>query len=313
MSNSKGGNKRVRSAEDSKATASVDSSNSVHHDVDASAALAPSDVPGATSTSPPRQAPVDAAQAIAIQPMSPASNRERFHASCMPNTISCDLSTVSTQAGLKFSFSGIVLVVYPASSNPLRRHILLGDGRGTVGVTVWNNQVNVFSSQSVGQLAQFTKVALSCHNNTRGLVLNKESTVVIMCETTVAHHFASIWWQSLRLAPVVQAIFFHDTVDNAIVNIAGIIGSVTKEDKTVRNAPMSLLTVRIVDRSGVIMVRSWSHSDQIFKNFIDKPMMIRRVRVSSFANCKIGELLDGTGSEFITDFDCIDLIKFWSE
>ena len=306
----KGANKRARPAEESKVSSPIDVAISLEPDVNAAATMKPSVVPGATSSSPPRRDPAVEAQVQPIQPMSPASNRDRFHASCMPNTISCDLSTVSTQAGLKFSFAGNVLVVYPASNNPLRRHVLLGDGRGTVGVTVWNTQVSVFSSKSVGQLAQFTKVALSCHNNTRGLVLNKESTVTI---ATVAQHFASIWWHSLRLAPVVQAIFFHDTADNAIVNIAGIIGSVTKEDKTVRNAPMSLLTVRIVDRTGVIMVRSWTHSDEIFTNFVDKPMMIRRVRVSSFANCKVGELLDGDGSEFITDFEGGDLVKFWSE
>ena len=300
----------MRSAEDSKATASVDSSNTDHHDVDASATLAPSVVPGATSPSPPRQDPVDAAQAIAIQPMSPASNRERFHASCMPNTISCDLSTVSTQAGLKFSFAGIVLVVYPAASNPVRRHVLLGDGRGIVGVTVWNTQVSAFSSKSVGNLAQFTKVALTCHNNTRGLVLNKESAVTL---ATASQHFASMWWQSLLLAPPVQAIFFHDTADNSIVNVAGIIGSVTKEDKTVRNAPASLLTVRLVDRTGVIMVRSWTHSHVIFEDWLDKPILIRRVRVTAFANIKIGELLDGDGSHFEREFDNHDLIKFWAE
>ena len=308
--NTKGANKRTRPAEDRKESSPNDGAIPLDPDVNATVTLKPSEVPGASSASPPRNDPDNEAQDKPNLPMSPASNRDRFHASCMPNTISCDLSTVSTQAGLKFSFAGIVLVVYPAASNPVRRHVLLGDGRGIVGVTVWNTQVSAFSSKSVGNLAQFTKVALTCHNNTRGLVLNKESTVTI---ATVAQHFASIWWQSLRLAPVVQAIFFHDTADNAIVNISGIVGSVTKEDKTVRNAPMSLLTVRIVDRTGVIMVRSWSHSDEIFTPFIDKPMMIRRVRVSSFANCKIGELLDGDGSEFITDFECGDLIKFWSE
>jgi hypothetical protein len=270
-------------------------------------------VPNATTASPSRpenEDPTDAESLAVVLPKSPASNRERFHASCMPNTITCDLSTVSTQTGLKFSFSGIVLVVYPASNNPLRRHILLGDGRGTVGVTVWHTQVGMFSSQTVGQLAQFTKVALTSYNNTRGLVLNKESTLTL---ATTSQHFASMWWQSLRLAPPVQAIFFHDTAENSIVNVAGIIGSVTKEDKTVRNAPTSLLTVRLVDRTGVIMLRSWTHSEVIFEDWLDKPMLIRRVRVTAFANVKVGELLDGDGSHFEKEFDNHDLIKFWAE
>ena len=77
---------------------------------------------------------------------------------------------------------------------------------------------------------------------------------------------------------------------------------------------MSLLTVRLVDRTGVIMVRSWTHSAEFFQSYVDKPMLIRRVRVTAFANCKIGELLDGDGSEFLTAFDnSEDLSKFWSE
>ncbi len=262
--------------------------------------------------SPPHQEASTQNDQVAVQPMSPASNRERFHASCMPNIISCDLSTVSTQAGLKFSFVAIVLVVYPASNNPLRRHVLLGDGRGVVGITVWNANVNIFSSQTVGQLVNFTKVAMTVHNNTRGLVLNKESTIHI-AQSPV--HFASVWWQSLRSASPLQAIFFHDATENSIVNVAGILGSVTKEEKTVRNAPMSLLTLRLVDRSGVVMVRSWTHSDATFMDWIDKPLLIKRIRVTAFANCKIGELLDGgDGSLFETQFEnSADLVKFWSE
>jgi hypothetical protein len=304
--------KKSRPAADGSAELSIDFRKSpVHVAIANAASMQTKGVANTSSSSPPRLNASDQAMVAAVQPMSPASNRDRFHASCMPNTISCDLSTVSTQAGLKFSFAGIVLVVYPASNNPLRRHILLGDGRGTVGVTVWNTNVGLFSSKSVGQLAQFTKLAMTCHNNTRGLVLNKESTVTL---SVAPQHFASIWWMSLRLAPAVQAIFFHDTADNTIVNVAGIIGSVTKEDKTVKNAPMSLLTVRLVDRTGVIMVRSWTHSAEFFQSYVDKPMLIRRVRVTAFANCKIGELLDGDGSEFLTAFDnSEDLSKFWSE
>ncbi len=77
---------------------------------------------------------------------------------------------------------------------------------------------------------------------------------------------------------------------------------------------MSLLTVRLVDRTGVIMVHSWTHSAEFFQSYVDKPMLIRRVKVNAFASCKIGELLDGDGSEFFTAFDnSEDLREFWSE
>jgi hypothetical protein len=299
----------------------VDSTKSPHHQVsngeEAQAHTSPPhqasiDEEPLASTSPPHQPSPGKEAQVVTQPMSPASNRERFHASCMPNIITCDLSTVATQPGLKFSFVGIVLVVYPANSNPLRRHVLLGDGRGTVGITVWNANVNIFSSQSVGQLAQFTKVAMTCHNNTRGLVLNKDSTVTI-AQSPI--HFACDWWKNLTTAVPLQAIFFHDATENSIVNVAGILGSATTEEKTVRNAPMSLLTLRIVDRTGVVMIRSWTHSLSTFTNWIDKPLLIRRIRVTAFSTTKIGELLDGNnGSLFETQFDNrSDLDKFWTE
>jgi hypothetical protein len=243
-------------------------------------------------------------------PMSPSNNRDRFHASCMPSSISCDLSSVSTQAGLKFSFAAIVLIVYPASTNPTRRHVLLSDGRGTVGITVWNSHVSLFSSQSVGKLAQFTKVALTIHNSTRGLVLNKDSTLVL---SEGLSHFASTWWNSLCHTPPLQAILFHDAPENSVVNVAGILGSVCKEEKTVRNAPMNLVTLRIVDRTGVVCIRSWCHSEDQFLRLVDKPLLIKRIRVTAYANTKTGELLDGDGSIFDEVFDSSDLVTFWSE
>jgi hypothetical protein len=245
-----------------------------------------------------------------VAPMSPATNRGRFHASSMPSSISCDLSAVNSQVGLKFSFAAIVLVVYPPSSNPSRRHVLLADGRGTVGITVWNTHVPVFSAKSVGQLAQFTKVAMTTHNNTRGLVLNKDSTLQL---SDGLAHFAGIWWKNLLVAPPLQAILFHDAPENSVVNVAGILGSVCKEDKTVRNAPMTLLTIRLVDRTGVVCIRSWCHGDAQFAGLVDRPVLIKRVRVTAYANSKTGELLDGDGSIITTGFDGSDLEKFWAE
>ncbi len=81
-----------------------------------------------------------------VPPPSPASNRDRFRASLMPSQVTCDLSNVTVEPGHRFTFQGIVLVVFPSSSNPLRRHLLVGDGRGVVGITVWNALVNLFSS-----------------------------------------------------------------------------------------------------------------------------------------------------------------------
>lgn len=107
--------------------------------------------------------PPPASAAMAL-PVSPATNRERFRAASMPAQISCDLSCVQPDPGMRFSFQAIVLIVYPAQTNPVRRHVLLADGYGVAGVTIWNANVNAFSNESIGRMAHFTKMSLVCSN-----------------------------------------------------------------------------------------------------------------------------------------------------
>jgi hypothetical protein len=255
--------------------------------------------------------PNENAPVLVVCPPSPASNRERFRASQMPNQVTCDLSMVSIEPGLRFTFQGIVLVVYPASSNPLRRHVLIGDGRGAVGITVWNAHVNSFSSETVGQLLVVTKVSVVVHNGTRGITLNKESTVQF---NTLADHFASSWWQGIPHLPAVAAILFCEQKDNTVVNVAGIVGSVTVEQKTVRSDSRDLVTIKVVDRTGIVLLRTWNHSADSFLSHVDHPVLFRRVRVTSFGCQKTGELFDGNATSLSVDFEgAEDLKKFWAE
>ena len=119
---------------------------------------APIQAAPAEVASPPRAA------AAVVLPASPATNRERFRAASMPAQISCDLSSAQPDPGMRFSFQAIVLIVYPAQTNPMRRHVMLADGYGVAGVTVWNANVNAFSNESIGRMAHFTKMALVCTN-----------------------------------------------------------------------------------------------------------------------------------------------------
>ena len=274
-----------------------------------SAAAMPADSDG---NSPPRAVIADDQAVVAVLPASPASNRDRFRASQMPSQVSCDLSGVPIEPGHRFTFQGIVLVVFPASANPLRRHILVGDGRGVVGLTVWNTHVNSFSSASIGQLLVVTKVSVVIHNGTRGITLNKESTVSF---NSLADHFATVWWLSIAQSPPVSAIGFADQKDNAVVTVAGIIGSVASEQKTVRSDARDLVTIKLVDRTGIITLRTWNHNSDAFLPFVDTPVMFRRVRVTSFASVKAGELFDGAGTSIqASPFPgSDDLKKYWSE
>jgi hypothetical protein len=240
------------------------------------------------------------------------SNRDRFRNACMPNQVSCDLSTVSAEPGYRFSFQAVVLVVFPSSSNPIRRHVLVGDGRGSVGVTVWNAHVNAFSSASIGQCVAITKVSMTVHNGVRGLSLNKESTLLFSDDN---QHFSRVWWNAIPSQPALSAILFHDQKENSVVNVAGILGSVTVEQKHVRSDARDLLTLKIVDRTGIVSVRSWNHGAGLFQRLVDTPIKLTRIRVTSFGGSKTGEMFDGAGTT-ITEgtFDgADDLRQFWSE
>ena len=141
--------------------------------------------------------------------------------------------------------------------------------------------------------------------------MNKESAVSF---SDGAGHFANTWWHGIPGQKATAAIHFADCKENCLVNIEGILGSVHSEWKLVKNEQKELLTMRVVDRSGIIQVRSWNHGASSFDHLVDKPIRINRVRVAGFSNTKIGELLDGKGTELITAFDgAADLIKFWSE
>ncbi len=141
--------------------------------------------------------------------------------------------------------------------------------------------------------------------------MNKESAVTFSDGTG---HFAHTWWHGLPNQNATPAIHFADCKENNVVNIEGILGSVQSEWKLVRNEQKELLTMRIVDRTGIMQVRSWNHSASTFEHLVDLPIRINRVRVAGFANSKVGELLDAKGSEVITKFDgAADLTKYWSE
>ena len=252
--------------------------------------------------------------AVAAVPSFPGSNRARFMANCQPLKVCCDLSAVGMHnTGSRFSFQAVVLIVYPASVKPERRHIQLIDSHGSTGLTVWNDHVSLFSQSSVGQVVRFTKLAVVHQNGQKSLTMGRDSTICIMPDT-VSPTDESKWWKSLLEKPPIRIIDAHDCEDNTIINISGIVGSLYSETKRVRSEDRELLCMRITDRSGFIDVRSWNHSEVEFAQFKERPIQFKRVRVTSFAGTKILELLDASGTEVHSVFDGkTDLESYWIE
>ncbi len=70
----------------------------------------------------------------------------------------------------------------------------------------------------------------------------------------------------------------------------------------------------MTDRTGFIDIRSWTHSEHEFLFFLEKPMLLQRVRVTSFAGIRTLELLAASGTVLKGDFNGKnDLQQYWAE
>jgi hypothetical protein len=102
--------------------------------------------------------------------------------------------------------------------------------------------------------------------------------------------------------------------ENSIVCVSGILGLFTAESKNVGHDIKTLTTLHMVDKSGSLTVRSWNQVPSIVEFSLEKPLLLQRIRITSFAGQKIGELLDGTGTSVVTKFDgAAELAQFWIE
>ena len=99
-----------------------------------------------------------------------------------------------------------------------------------------------------------------------------------------------------------------------MISVGGIVGTLSSETKRVKNEDKELMCMRITDRTGFIDVRSWNHSESEFSSFREKPILLKRVRVTVYAGIKIIELLDASGTQVLSDFaGAADLASYWSE
>jgi hypothetical protein len=251
---------------------------------------------------------------VPASPLSPGNNRNRFMANSQPLQVSCDLSSVGLHNNsMRFSFSAVVLIVYPQSDKPERRHIQMIDCRGSTGLTVWGPTVGLFSSSSVGKVVKFSKLSMIMFNGKKGLSMCRDTTISFPSALGVATEEAK-WWADLLVKTPKRIIDIHDLNDDGVISVSGIVGSLSTELKRVRNEDKELLCIRLTDRTGFVDMRSWTHSEAEFSEFLERPLLFRRVRVTSFGGLKILELLEGSGTEVVADFDgANDLTLYWQE
>ena len=245
---------------------------------------------------------------VAPPPPSPASNRARYLAGRQPTRICCNLDLMKAVPGSKIAITAICVAVFPASSNPDRRYIQLVDPYGSTGLTIWNANVNRFSSKTVGQLVICQKLVVSTYSGKRCLTMARDSELLI---DDTGHHAVMDWWKSLLSQPAMSALNAHNSDENSIISVAGVVGAVQEESKTVGGKSRLLITLTLVDATGSFDVRTWNHETQALAAYVDRPIAIHRVRVTAFAGGKLAELLDGDGSVISTEFPGSGSLLAW--
>ena len=252
-------------------------------------------------------------QAIPGGAVLPAGNRARFLAGMQPSKVSCDLTSAPTNPGMRFSFEAIVVVAYPAkTSPPERRYVELMDEYGTTGITVWNSYVHALKPTSVGCVVKFTRLSLTMHNGKKSLTMAKDSTMHVEEPSHVSH--LSKWWSGLLTEPAITCAKFHDMPAGSIVNVSGILGFISQEEKIVNGEVKLLLILYITDKTGKIEIRSWNHTDVEFMQYRERPLLFNRMRVSLYAGNRTADLLTGNnGTQITSNFDSRDLEAYWRE
>jgi hypothetical protein len=172
----------------------------------------------------------------------------------------------------------------------------------------------MFSSESVGKVVKITNLTISTHNGKRNLAMARDSSVKFLSDAESRFSEEKIWWNSRLFigSGSLDVRSFCSSNDDSIVSVSGILFMIHTDVKRVRDRDQDLLTLRIADHTGQVDVRSWHQSDSDFRSFIDKPILLQRVRVTSFAGIKVGEMLDGDGTVVSSEFDgAHGLAKFW--
>jgi hypothetical protein len=241
-------------------------------------------------------------------PGSPGSNRAAFLTKLVPSRAMCNLDLCRSPPGSKVALSAVVIAVFDASTNPDRRYIQVADATGSLGVTVWNGNVSKVSRQSVGQVIKIGKAVIGSHQGKKVLTLTRESTLDFDAE-----HPLHQWWMELLQQPTVSMSATLDVADNSIINISGILGMVASEEKMVGTVLKTLVTLHLVDPTGTFDVRTWNHPASFFDAYIEQPILISRVRMTSYAGMKMGELLANDASLIQTEFSAKKALQnYWA-
>ena len=217
--------------------------------------------------------------------------------------------------GVKLNLVAIVIATFPVQLGPpSRRHIMLCDAHGVTGLTVWHGDVHKFPREVLGGVVTVLRASVSVYQGKKSLVLNKDSSIEV--DTVTTQTPTAVWWQSLADMSPVPLTDAAVAVDNSIISVFGVLAFISNETKEVNGQLRRITTVHLASQTAKFQLRGWDLDEACMSTIIrlqDCVVAIRRVRVSSFADVKLGEILDSPMGTLITPFEDPALSRFWAE
>jgi hypothetical protein len=107
-----------------------------------------------------------------------------------------------------------------------------------------------------------------------------------------------------------------NVADNSIINVFGVVALLSSETKEVNGQVRVVSSVHMASQTVRFQLRGWDLDTatlQRIEALRDTVVQVRRIRVTSFAENKIGEILDSARGTSFASFTDDALARFWSE
>ena len=261
----------------------------------------------------PANASVQVAASGGVPPTSPGRNRQLFLTALTPQHMTCDLTSAVVGMGVKHNIEAIIIAIFPVQNGPpARRHVLVRDQFGSTGITVWHADVHKFPKQVLGAVVTITKASINLYQGKKNLVLNKESTIVV--NATMPSPLAA-WWASLADASPLPLPAAMTAAENSFINVFGILGFCSQETKEVNGVQRQVSSIHLVSPTAKLQIRGWDLEPDTYTRVLsmqDQVVKVLRIRITCYAELKIGEVLDSPlGTSFHLHSDP-ELQQFWA-
>jgi hypothetical protein len=237
-----------------------------------------------------------------------------FMAGVTPQRMTCDLNNAIVGFGVKHNLEAIIIAIFPVQQGPpARRHIFVADSGAMTGITVWNADVQKFPKEVLGGTVTISRASVAMYQGKKSLVLNKDSSIVV---DVLSQSPVALWWESLAAQSPQPLSVASIAADNRIVNVFGVLAFVSSEQKEVNGVVRTVTSVHLASQTAKLQLRGWDLSESmmtIIEQLRDEVVQVRRIRMASFADTKIGEILDSAQGTCFLSYHDADLKRFWAE